>query len=450
MTRSVMMRPGRTTLTVMPSLARSPARVLNSPATAGRMPLESMSPSTGCFTELDWIVRMRPHPAFFMCGSTSRIRRTTERCTCAKAACHCSSVSSAKGPGGGPPALATRMSTPPRVSADRATTRRMSSARAASALMASASAPVLIFTSAAASWSAASPRAHMTTRAPSAASPMAQALPMPRLAAITSATFPLSPRSMPSDLLVEVGPVSAGHVHHAQLVVPEHFQGDPLARPVPPQAQVEFLPRRHLPRVERHDHVALLDARTRARTVRHDPRDHDPFLEWMGEDAQPGALGPAHHPPVAEQLLAVRLVALRRDRQRVARDLAQVEVDHTHHLPEEREERPAPEARIGGARHDAPFEKVLPVRFELPEVGHGAAGDPALARAEGGHGEYGGPARDPFRGDHGRNGQALALHLEQGEADVEVLGDDLGSLRSPALERDLDGLPSHHDVVHGQ
>ncbi len=194
--RSVMIRPGSTRFTVMPCGARSPASVLKRPAMPGRMPFESTSPSTGCFTELDWMARIRPHRACFMCGSTSRMKRTVDRCTCSKAAFHCSSVICSKGPGGGPPTLATRMSTPPKDRLASATTFEMSAARLASAGTASTSAPVFCLTSAAASLSAASPRAHITTRAPSAAKPIALALPMPLLAATTSAVLPLMPRSM--------------------------------------------------------------------------------------------------------------------------------------------------------------------------------------------------------------------------------------------------------------
>ncbi len=130
------------------------------------------------------------------------MKRTVERWTCSKARVQCSSVMLSKGPGGGPPTLATRMSTPPKARLASATTFEMSAARLASAVRASTSAPVCRFTSAAASFSAASPRAHITTRAPSAASPIALALPMPLLAATTSAVFPLMPRSMGTPLSV--------------------------------------------------------------------------------------------------------------------------------------------------------------------------------------------------------------------------------------------------------
>src|SRR5512144_677063 len=295
--RSVMIRPGSTRLTVMPWGARSPARVLKRPAMPGRMPLERTSPSTGCFTELDWIARMRPHRACFMWGRTSRMKRTVDRWTCSKAAFHCSSVICSKGPGGGPPTLATRMSTPPKARLASATTREMSAARLASAVKARTSAPVRCLTSAAASLRAASPRAHMTTRAPSAARPSALALPIPLLAATTSAVLPLLPRSIGSlpvrrsgNLLVEVGAVATGHGQPADLVVAHHLEGHLLAGRVPPQREVQLLEGRDLLRVERHDQVALLDARARARSVGHEARHHHALLDRAGEDAEPGAL----------------------------------------------------------------------------------------------------------------------------------------------------------------
>src|ERR1700675_508098 len=287
MKRSVRMRPGRIMLTVMPSFASSLASVLNIPAIPGRMPFERIRPSTGCLTELDWMARIRPHFFFFMSGRTSRMKRTVERCTCSNAAFHCSSLSWSNGPGGGPPTLATSTSTPPEVSRVLATTRSMSSGRLASAGTAITSAPVCLRTSSAAAWRSASPRAHMATRAPSAPKPMAEALPMPLLAATTSATLPFNPRSTvplrSGNLLVEVRAVAAGHVEPLELVVAHHLERDLLSRPSPPEGQVQILPRRHLAGVEREDDVALADARARARPVGHQPRHHHALVERMGE-----------------------------------------------------------------------------------------------------------------------------------------------------------------------
>src|SRR5262245_59956993 len=106
-------------------------------------------------------------------------------------------------PRGGPPQLATSTSMAPKVSFVRATSRLTSSAFVTSAAIASTSAPVLARTSAAAASTSASVRAHIATFAPSAPNPSAHARPMPLLAAVTSATLPLSPRSMDRSLVYE-------------------------------------------------------------------------------------------------------------------------------------------------------------------------------------------------------------------------------------------------------
>src|SRR5262249_36136087 len=243
----------------------------------------------------------------------------------------------------------------------------------------------------AASSSVATPRAHIATRHPSAASPSAHALPMPLLAATTSAVLPLSPRSMSEasievgghpalrpdthtfparhhapvqsthltrvsrrlparpvraftrrrrgappgsrDLLVELRSIAADDVQDAQLVVAQHLERDLLAGAMPPQAQVQGLERRYFLRIERQDHVALLDTRPRAGPVGHHAGHDDPFLQRMREHADPRALGATQHPAIAQQLLTVALVELDRDGERVARDLAQVQVDDADHVP---------------------------------------------------------------------------------------------------------------------
>src|SRR3990172_7650104 len=339
------------------------------------------------------MARMRPHFFFFMSGSTARMKRTVERWTCSKAAFHCSSVICSKGPGGGPPTLATSTSTPPHFSRVLATTRSMSSGLFASAGTASTSAPVCLPTSSAAARRSASPRAHIATRAPSAAKPMADALPMPLLAATTSATLPLRPRSTAAlrsgDLLVEVRAVASGHVEPRELVVAHHLERDPLPRPPPPQGQVQVLPRRHLAGVERQDDVALADSRARAGPVGHEPRDHHALVERMRADAPPRPLRPADRPPVAQVLLAVRQVALARDGQRHPHYLPQIERGHADHPPGDREQRAAAEAGIRRARHQASVEEVFPVRLELAEVGQDPARHPPLPGTRGAEREDG-------------------------------------------------------------
>ncbi len=59
--RAVRNEPGKTTLIVIPSLARPGMMAFISPAMPGRRPFDRSMPSTGCFTELDWMLTMRPH-----------------------------------------------------------------------------------------------------------------------------------------------------------------------------------------------------------------------------------------------------------------------------------------------------------------------------------------------------------------------------------------------------
>ena len=196
-----MIRPGHTTLIVMLSLPSSGASVLLSPATPGRTALDSSRPSTGCLIETDWIVRTRPHRRARMIGVTSRTSLTTESSDTSNAPYHCSSVISCSMPRGGPPQFATSTSIPPKASFVRATIDFTSAALVTSAVMPSTSAPVSARTSSAAVFTSPSVRAHMATRAPSAAKPIAQALPMPLLAAVTRTLLPRSPRSMRDRLL---------------------------------------------------------------------------------------------------------------------------------------------------------------------------------------------------------------------------------------------------------
>jgi len=166
------------------------------PWVPGRTALDSSRSGSGCLTDTDWIVSTRPH--FFACipGSTARTSRTTDSSESSNACCHCSSDISSKKPRAGPPAFATRTSTPPHCDVTRCASASTSCFLVTSVGTASTSARVLDRTSSAAVFSSLSVRAHMATRAPSAPKASAHALPMPLLAAVTSATFPRSPRSM--------------------------------------------------------------------------------------------------------------------------------------------------------------------------------------------------------------------------------------------------------------
>src|SRR5919201_453092 len=219
------------------------------PCVPGRTALDSSRSGSGCLTDTDWIVSTRPH--FFACipGSTARTRRTTDSRDSSNACCHCSSVISSKKPRAGPPALATRMSAPPHCDATRCASDCPSSFLVTAPEIASTSPFVAARTSSAAVLSSLSVRAHIATFAPSRASSSAHALPMPLLAAVTSATLPRSPRSMIRllyrsaplymagrlDLLEEFGAVAGGHLQAAQPVVAHHLERELFARPMPPQ-----------------------------------------------------------------------------------------------------------------------------------------------------------------------------------------------------------------------
>ena len=161
--------------------------------TAARTLFERMRLSTGCFTAMDVTLMMRPHRRSFIPGSTARVSSTTLSRFCRTASCHASAEWLSKGPAGGPPPLVTSTSICPNAASagghhaphvvrpahvgDHRVHLCAGLARMASAV----------------SRSAASPRAHNTSRAPSRPSSSATARPSPRLDAATSATFPVRP-----------------------------------------------------------------------------------------------------------------------------------------------------------------------------------------------------------------------------------------------------------------
>src|SRR5688500_18957662 len=78
MKRSVMILPGHTVLTRMLWRPSCRASVFMSPATPGRTEFDSSGSGIGCFTDDDWMVRIRPHLRAFIDGSTARMRRTVD------------------------------------------------------------------------------------------------------------------------------------------------------------------------------------------------------------------------------------------------------------------------------------------------------------------------------------------------------------------------------------
>ena len=111
------MRPGATQLTVMPAPATSAARVLAQPTTAARRAFEMPRLSIGWMTPEETTVMIRPKPRARIPGRAWRASRTALRNIASNCAVQVASAVSATGPGGGPPVLMTRMSTPARGSA---------------------------------------------------------------------------------------------------------------------------------------------------------------------------------------------------------------------------------------------------------------------------------------------------------------------------------------------
>ena len=77
--RSVAMKPGHTTFTVIPSAATSSARAFANPRTPARAVVERMSPGRGCLAATDARQMMRPHWSFRMMGTAARARWTVDR-----------------------------------------------------------------------------------------------------------------------------------------------------------------------------------------------------------------------------------------------------------------------------------------------------------------------------------------------------------------------------------
>ena len=195
-TRSVSMRPGAITLTVMPSFATSRLTVLDQPTRLARSVLDMPRLGIGAITPIEVEVMTRPHFRAFMPGSTRSVIAMTESTIDWKCFVQTSCDWPAAGEGGGPPVLLTRMSIGPSSASifaiegsinersPRSQTRLTTLpplARSAAAVFASFSALVPV----------------MATATPSSTRTSAIAAPSPPLEAVTNATFPLIPRSIP-------------------------------------------------------------------------------------------------------------------------------------------------------------------------------------------------------------------------------------------------------------
>src|SRR5207302_3915283 len=105
--------PGQHVFRVMPSGNRSAAAVLAHAHRPVRAVLDSDRNGRGWRIEYDVMRQMRPHDAARMKGTALRTRRTEASRLALTAARMASSSTSSDRPGGGPPQLATRMSSPP-------------------------------------------------------------------------------------------------------------------------------------------------------------------------------------------------------------------------------------------------------------------------------------------------------------------------------------------------
>src|SRR2546430_2611082 len=213
-------------------LRASPA---TNPVSPARAPFESPRMSMGCFTALEVMLTIRPKRRAIMPSTVALMRRIGVIMFASTARIHVSRSQSRKSPGGGPPALLTRMS-----GAGHAVS---SAARPASVVTSPATAvtrtPVASRISFAAASRASFVRAISVRLTPSRASDMAHALPSPRLDAQTIAFRPRMPRSILARLLYGLGragarraPPSAG-LTAARPGRPEvRLEGDDGVRPV--------------------------------------------------------------------------------------------------------------------------------------------------------------------------------------------------------------------------
>src|SRR5579864_1087554 len=210
--RSVSVYPGHTLFTVIPLAPNSFASVLARPVTAARNELERSSPSIGCFTDTEVIVRKRPQRLCCMRGSTSRAKYTVLSSVRSIAARHSSSVMSRNFFAGGPPAFVTHISIRPNLCSTASTKLLTDSKFVTFSACRKICAPLARSISAAVRSSSSAVRAQIATWQPSLANSSATARPNPLLAAATIATRPLNPRSMRLFLfcsLAKVGIVAA-------------------------------------------------------------------------------------------------------------------------------------------------------------------------------------------------------------------------------------------------
>src|SRR5437867_3944622 len=257
--RSVSKGPGRRLLivTLWPTVLRaSPA---TKPVSPVRAPFESPRMSMGCFTALDVILTMRPKRRAIMPSTVALMRRIGVSMFASSALIQVSRSHSRKSPGGGPPALLTRMSGAGHAASG--------AARPASVVTSPATAvtrtPVASRISFAAASSTSFVRAIIVMFTPSRASDMAHAFPSPRLEAQTIAFRPLIPRS--------IDPSSTSRPCLHQLRGDREVRGDaPHSRDRAVGAEQERRHERHRERREHRDGAPGRAQRSEVRLERDD------------------------------------------------------------------------------------------------------------------------------------------------------------------------------------
>ena len=196
--RSVLNGPGSRPLMVTLAITVLRAMPATKPVSPARAPLDNPSTSIGAFTAAEVMLTMRPNFRAIMPSTTALISSIGVSMLASIALIQSSRVQLRKSPGGGPPALLTRISGSGQAFS--------AASRPADVVMSPATSVTVtpglaLRISAATLASASAPRAVMVTCTPSAASAAAQARPNPLLEAHTSARRPLIPRSTVSLLL---------------------------------------------------------------------------------------------------------------------------------------------------------------------------------------------------------------------------------------------------------
>ena len=162
------------------------------PVRPARAPFESPNMSIGAFTAAEVMLTMRPNFRAIMPSTVALISSIGVSMLASIALIQSSRVQLRKSPGGGPPALLTRMSGSGQAFS---TASRPAGVVMSPTISVTVTPGLALRISSAVFFSASAPRAVSVTCTPSLASAMAQARPRPLLDAQTMARRPLIPRS---------------------------------------------------------------------------------------------------------------------------------------------------------------------------------------------------------------------------------------------------------------